>query len=82
MKGLIKFMTSTIGRLTRIALGLVLIVWGVYYANFTPNWILIIIGIIPLSAGIFNFCLIAPIFGYSINGDKAKKQTDTTTKTT
>lgn len=80
MKGLIKFMTGTMGRLTRIALGLVLIVWGVYYSNITPNWIFIIIGIIPLAAGIFNFCLIAPIFGYSFNSDKAKNQIDTTSK--
>lgn len=76
MKGFIKFMTGTIGRLIRIALGLILIVWGVYYSNVTPNWILIIIGIIPLSAGIFNFCLLSPIFGYSFNGDKAKSQID------
>lgn len=74
MKGLIKFMTGISGRITRIVLGLFLVAWGIYFSGDTPNWILIIIGLIPLSAGTFNFCLIAPLFGYSINGNKAKNQ--------
>ncbi|MDO9184960.1 MAG: DUF2892 domain-containing protein [Bacteroidia bacterium] len=76
MKGLIKFMTSTSGKAVRIVIGLVLIAWGVYFATNTPNWILIIIGLIPLSAGTFNFCILAPFFGYSLNGAEARRQID------
>lgn len=77
MKGFIKFMTSTSGKATRIVIGLLLIAWGMYFATNTPNWILIIIGIIPLSAGTFNFCIVAPFFGYSLNGSEARRQIDT-----
>jgi F0F1-type ATP synthase assembly protein I len=77
MKGLIKFMTSTSGKAARIVIGLVLIGWGVYFATNTPNWILIIIGLIPLSAGTFNFCILAPFFGYSLNGTEARRQIET-----
>ncbi len=80
MKGFIKFMTNISGRIIRILIGLFLIAWGIYFSAITPNWILIIIGIIPFSAGIFNFCLVAPLFGYSLNGDKARHQVDVSNK--
>lgn len=73
MKGFLRFMTSMAGRVTRIIAGIVLIAWGYFYSGGV-NWLLIIIGLIPLSAGIFDFCVLAPIFGYAFTGKKIREQ--------
>lgn len=71
MKSAFRFLASGAGRLTRIAAGLGLILWGIFYPEGT-NWILIIIGLVPLAAGIFDFCVFAPLFGYPFSGPKLR----------
>lgn len=68
MNALIQFITSATGRLLRIVAGLFLIWVGLY--DGVGEW-LIVVGLIPLAAGIFNFCLLAPLFGYSFFPRKA-----------
>ncbi len=58
-----RFMTSTLGRLLRILAGLVLIVLGVSLVHGIAGILLVIVGLVPLVAGIFNFCVFAPLFG-------------------
>lgn len=65
-------MVSGAGRTLRVIAGLALIICG-YFLFTTPNWIMIIIGLIPLSAGIFDFCLLAPLFGYYFSGPKTRE---------
>lgn len=72
MKGFVKFMVNGAGRALRIIAGIALILCGFLLFN-TPNWIMIIIGLIPLSAGIFDFCLLAPLFGYYFSGAKTRE---------
>jgi hypothetical protein len=71
MKSFVKFMVSNAGRGLRIVAGLILIAIGIFLFA-TPNWVLIVIGIIPLSAGLFDFCLLAPLFGYFLSGQKTR----------
>jgi hypothetical protein len=59
-------MRSTAGRLLRIALGLALIWWGFLG---TGGLIVGLIGLVPLLAGVVNFCIAAPLFGRTIWGD-------------
>ena len=73
MKEFIRFMASSAGRLLRIVVGVGLILWGALFSPDT-NWLLIIIGLIPLSAGLFDFCLLAPHFGYPFGGAKIRSQ--------
>jgi hypothetical protein len=56
------WMASFWGRAARIVAGLVLIAIGLYLQN---AWgiVISIVGIAPLLAGVFNFCLFAPLFG-------------------
>lgn len=58
--GFVKFMESTAGRVARAAAGLVMIVVGV---SLGGAWLaLAVAGLLPLAAGVFNFCLFAPLF--------------------
>ena len=73
--GFAKFMSSWAGRLIRIVAGLALIVVGlvVMGAN-TTGIILAVVGAVPLIAGLFNFCLFAPLFGGPFLGRDVLKQ--------
>jgi hypothetical protein len=58
-----KFMSSAAGRLVRILAGVVLIFVGLVSVGGTAGTILAIVGLVPLIAGLFNFCVFAPLFG-------------------
>lgn len=65
-------MVSPAGRGIRIAAGLILIALGAFMKAGEINWVMIGIGVIPLAAGMFDFCLIAPLFGYYFSGPKTR----------
>lgn len=58
-----RFMSSTTGRLIRITAGIILILLGLIIVKGTGGIILAVVGLAPLIAGLFNFCLFAPLFG-------------------
>jgi len=58
-----RFMSSLSGRLLRIVAGIVLIIVGLAVVHGIGGIILAIIGLVPLVAGVFNFCVFAPLFG-------------------
>jgi hypothetical protein len=58
-----RFMSSMAGRVIRIVAGLLLIWLGWFVMGGTGGVILAIVGLVPLVAGIFNFCVLAPLFG-------------------
>jgi len=65
---LIKFMASTLGRATRVVLGLALIVLGLAVVGGPGGLILAIVGIVPIAAGVLDICLLAPAFGAPLHG--------------
>ena len=72
MNPFIKFMASTSGRLTRIVAGLVLIAWGLMGLGGTAGIIVAVVGAVPLLAGVFDFCIFAPLFGSPLSGPKIR----------
>lgn len=56
-----QFLSSNLGRLIRIIVGVVLIVIG-FQMKSAGGYVLAIIGLVPLAAGVFDFCLVAPLF--------------------
>jgi hypothetical protein len=62
---MVPFMRSFAGRVLRFLLGVVLIWWG-FYAD--GGWLLGVIGFVPILAAVFNFCIFAPLFGYTLMG--------------
>jgi hypothetical protein len=73
MKNFVKFMVSMAGRILRIIAGLAIIALGIFVFP-TLNWLFIIIGLIPLLAGIFDFCILAPLMGYFFSGKKTREK--------
>ena len=61
--GFARFMSSLSGRLLRILAGLALIIMGLVVVTGIGGIILAIVGLVPLVAGLGNFCLFAPLFG-------------------
>jgi hypothetical protein len=72
MNPFVKFMASTTGRIVRIVAGAVLIVLGVWVIGGTAGIIVAVIGAVPLLAGLFDFCVFAPLFGAPMSGPKIR----------
>jgi len=68
MNPFIKFMASTTGRIIRIVAGLALIAWGLLALGGAVGVTLAVIGAVPLFAGVFDFCVFAPLFGNPLSG--------------
>ncbi|OQA13404.1 MAG: hypothetical protein BWY63_03484 [Chloroflexi bacterium ADurb.Bin360] len=72
MNPFITFMASSTGRVIRIAAGVALIAWGLLGLDGTTGIIVAVAGAVPLLAGLFDFCLFAPLFGCPLSGPKLR----------
>lgn len=74
MNPFVSFMASTAGRVTRIVAGLVLVGIGLLALSGTAAIIVAVIGLVPLAAGLFDFCVFAPLFGAPLSGPKIRTE--------
>lgn len=72
MNPFVNFMSSTAGRIVRVAAGVALIAWGLLGLGGITGIIVAVIGAVPLLAGLFDFCLFAPLFGCPLSGPKIR----------
>jgi Protein of unknown function (DUF2892) len=72
MNPFVKFMASPAGRITRIVAGIALIALGLLVMHGTGGIIVAIVGLVPLVAGLFDFCVFAPLFGAPMSGPKIR----------
>ena len=72
MNPFVKFMASTAGRLTRIVAGIALVLWGLFGLGGATGIVVLVIGLIPLLAGLFDFCVFAPLFGAPMSGPQIR----------
>jgi len=72
MNPFVSFMASPAGRLTRIVAGIALIFWGLMGLTNTTGIIVAVIGALPLVAGLFDFCVFAPLFGNPLSGSRIR----------
>lgn len=69
-----QFLAGGAGRLTRIAAG-VLIIWlGIMLRDSGAGIALMILGLVPLAAGIFDVCVLSPLFGGPFSGERIRAQ--------
>jgi hypothetical protein len=68
MKALFKFMASKNGRITRAIAGLI-IIFVAFSLQGTARVVLIVVGLLPLLAGVFDFCIFAPFFKMPFMGE-------------
>ncbi|GAC1445536.1 MAG: hypothetical protein NVS3B26_21150 [Mycobacteriales bacterium] len=67
----IAFMASQAGRVLRIVVGLVLIAVGIALGG---GWYaLAAVGLLPLAAGAFDFCLLSPLFRLPLSGQGSRR---------
>jgi hypothetical protein len=69
--GFASFINSSAGRLVRILAGLALIGWGYTQRDSTAGIVLMVLGLVPLAAGVFNLCVISALLGGPIRGAQA-----------
>ena len=69
-----RFMSGPMGRVLRIAAGLALTVYGLVAMTGAGGAAVTIVGLVPVVAGVFNFCLFAPLFGGPFLGSKVLAQ--------
>ena len=73
MKAFFKFIASPAGRIIRIVAGVALIVVGLLVLEGVAGWILAVVGLVPLAAGLFDRCVFAPLFGLPFVGPKLRQ---------
>jgi len=65
-----KFVNTPAGRLVRVVVGIALIALGYMSRGSAGGIILIVVGLVPLTAGTFNLCLISALLGGPIRGSQ------------
>jgi hypothetical protein len=66
--GFAHFMASPLGKGGRIVVGLALIGVGIGVVGGVLGWIIAIAGLLPLTLGIMNGCILAPILRVPFKG--------------
>ena len=72
MNPFVTFMASTAGRVTRVIAGIVLVALGFLVLEGVVGIIVAVVGLVPLLAGLFDFCVFAPLFGAPLSGPKIR----------
>jgi hypothetical protein len=67
--GLARFINAPAGRIVRIVVGIILIIWGYTIAGTALGIVLMIVGLFPLVAGVFDLCLVSALLGGPIKGE-------------
>lgn len=70
----VRFMTSGMGRGVRVLLGLLMMGPGLFVVQGPLGWILPVVALIPISGGVFDFCLIGFAMGYPLKGAEARRK--------
>ena len=73
MNPFVKFMASPAGRIGRVVAGIVLIGLGLFMHS-VGGIIVAVVGLVPLIAGLFDFCVFAPLFGAPLSGPKIRSR--------
>lgn len=74
MEGLFRFLASMAGRFIRVIAGLLLIAAGIWWIAGVGRWIAIAVGLVPLSAGLFDWCFFAPLAGLPFMGERLRQR--------
>ena len=73
MNAFFRFIANPAGRLLRIVAGIILVVVGLVWIHGVGGWILAVVGLVPLAAGMFDWCVFAPLFGLPFVGERLRQ---------
>lgn len=72
---LAQFLNSPAGRIVRVMVGVGFILWGAtLQADRTTGALLIVLGLVPLSAGAFDLCYLSALLGGPITGRRLREE--------
>ena len=69
--GVAQFLASTAGRALRVVAGLALMLWG-FFLGGAPGFALLVVGLVPIAAGSFDFCLLTGLLGGPFSGERVR----------
>jgi hypothetical protein len=72
MNPFVSFMQTPAGRVTRAVGGVALIGLGLLGLGGVGGYIMAALGVIPLAAGLFDLCVLAPFFRIPFSGAKIR----------
>jgi Protein of unknown function (DUF2892) len=73
MHNLFSFLASSAGRVIRALAGIVLIVLGIAGIGGIGGYLVAVIGLLPLAAGVFDFCVFAPLASLPFGGTQLRR---------
>ena len=68
-----RFVSGATGRLLRIAIGIAVIAFG-YAMRSVGGVAIAAFGVLPLAAGVFDICLLGPLFGAPLRGQDIRRE--------
>lgn len=74
MNEFFKFIAGSTGRIVRVVVGLILVALGLWATTGAVSWILVIVGLVALLAGLLDRCVIAPLFGLPFDGSELRQK--------
>lgn len=69
-----RFLASSTGRIVRIVAGVVIILIGFLWAPSPWSYVLELVGLVPIAAGVFDFCLLSALTGHPFWGRDIRAQ--------
>ena len=72
MNPFVRFMQTPAGRAVRVVGGVSLIAVGLLGVGGVTGYVMAAAGLVPLAAGLFDFCLFAPIFRIPFSGERIR----------
>jgi hypothetical protein len=73
MTAVFGFLASISGRVARILAGVALILVGLLVVEGFLTWILEMVGLVMVLAGLLDFCIFAPLFGLPLAGPELRE---------
>jgi hypothetical protein len=73
MEAVFEFLAGPAGRVVRVVAGVALILVGLFLVEGPVSWVLEMVGLVPLLAGVFDFCVFAPLFGLPFVGSRLRQ---------
>jgi hypothetical protein len=73
MRAVFSFLASSAGRVVRVVAGIILIALGLFVVEGPASWVLEMLGLVPLIAGLFDFCVFAPLAGLPFVGSALRE---------
>jgi hypothetical protein len=74
MNSFFRFMVTPMGGILRIIVGLSLIVVGICWGQGMVGYIMVIVGLVPVVAGVFDKCVFAPLFKLPSDGSALRQK--------